>query len=76
MLSDTKHKSSHLVMNFETKAVAINEVSTRNEILSDSVEKLKLEVFNARRVVAQTESEKFELEKETLRLRRESKLHE
>jgi hypothetical protein len=60
-------------MNVETKAFAITEVSSRNEILNESLDKVKLELFNARRTMTQAEAEKFELEKEVLRLRRENK---
>ena len=63
-------------MNFETKAVAINEVSSRNEILNDSLEKVKVELLNARKLLSQVESEKFEMEKEILNLRREVKMGE
>lgn len=73
LITDSKHRSSHMVMNFETKAVAINEVSSRNEILNESLDKVKVELFNARRTLTQVENEKFELEKEILRLRREVK---
>lgn len=52
-----------MVMNFETKAVAINEVSSRNEILNESLDKVKVELFNTRKVLAQVESDKFDLEK-------------
>lgn len=49
-----------MAMNFETKSVAINEVSTRNEILSDSLDKVKLELFNARKNLSLVESEKLD----------------
>lgn len=65
-----------MAMNFETKSVAINEVSTRNEILSDSLDKVKLELFNARKNLSLVESEKLDQEKEILRLRREIKMTE
>lgn len=38
-------------MSFETKSVAINEVSNRNEILNESLDKVKLELFNTRKVL-------------------------
>jgi hypothetical protein len=60
-------------MGFETKSVAINEVSNRNEILNESLDKVKVELFNARRLLTQIENEKFDLEKEILILRREIK---
>ena len=50
-------------MSFETKNIAVEEVSSRNEILSGSIEKIKNELFNTRRNIAVIESEKFELEK-------------
>ena len=52
-------------MNFETKEVTINEVAQRNQILNESLEKFRLELFNARKTLSQVESEKFDLEKET-----------
>jgi hypothetical protein len=55
-----------MAMSFETKNIAVEEVSSRNEILSGSIEKIKNELFNTRRNIAVIESEKFELEKETL----------
>ncbi len=63
-------------MNFETKEVTINEVAQRNQILNESLEKFRLELFNARKTLSQVESEKFDLEKETLRLRRDNKTQE
>jgi hypothetical protein len=42
-------------------------------ILNDSIDKLKNELFNTRRNLSQMESEKFDLEKEVLNLRRELK---
>ena len=39
-------------MNFETKNIAINEVSARNDILNESVEKLRNELHNTRKTYA------------------------
>lgn len=52
LVKDTKHKSHHLVMNFETKNIAINEVSARNDILNESVEKLRNELHNTKKTYA------------------------
>ena len=73
LLQESKNRSTHIAMNVETKSFAIHEVSSRNEILNESLDKVKLELFNARRTLTQTESDKFDLEKEVLRLRREAK---
>jgi hypothetical protein len=42
-------------------------------ILNESIEKMKNELFNLRRSLSQVESEKFDLEKEVLNLRRDLK---
>ena len=44
-------------------------------ILSESIEKIKNELFNSRRALSQVESEKFDLEKEVLNLRRDLKTY-
>jgi hypothetical protein len=60
-------------MQVESKSLAIHEVSTRNDILSESLEKYKLELFNTRTVLARTENEKFDFEKENMRLKSDIK---
>jgi phage shock protein A len=60
-------------MGAETKIIAINEVSQRNDILNESIEKMRVELMNCRRNMSQVEGEKFDLEKEVLKLRRELK---
>ena len=42
-------------------------------ILNESIEKMKNELFNLRKSLSQVESEKFDLEKEVLNLRRDLK---
>lgn len=44
-------------------------------ILNDSIDKLKNELFNTRRNLSQMESEKFDLEKEVMNLRRDLKTY-
>jgi hypothetical protein len=44
-------------------------------ILSESIEKIKNELFNTRRTLSQAESEKFDLEKEVLNLRKDLKTY-
>ena len=66
MLQDTKYKSNHIVMQAESKTVAINEVSQRNDILNESLEKLKLELLNTRKNLSEVENQKFEMEKENI----------
>ncbi len=63
-------------MGVETKNVAFNEVSIRNDILADSLEKMRNELLNTRRNLSQIEAEKFDLEKELLKLRRDVKTFE
>ena len=63
----------HVNMGVETKNVAINEVSQRNDILTESIEKMRIELLNCRRNLSQAEAEKFDLEKDVLKLRREVK---
>lgn len=63
-------------MQAESKSLAINEVSTRNEILNDSLEKLKNELFNIKKVLNSVESEKFDLEKENMRMKKDIKKYE
>lgn len=63
-------------MGAETKIIAINEVSQRNDILNESIEKMRVELMNCRRNMSQVEGEKFDLEKEVLKLRREFKTFE
>ena len=60
-------------MQSESRAVAINEVSSRNEILNESLEKLKLELFNIRKQLSEVENEKFDAEKENLKMKKEFK---
>jgi hypothetical protein len=43
-------------MKAESRAVAINEVSSRNEILNESLDKMKLELFNIRKLLSQAEN--------------------
>jgi hypothetical protein len=66
----------HVNMGVETKNVAINEVSQRNDILTESIEKMRIELLNCRRNFSQAEAEKFDLEKDVLKLRREVKTFE
>jgi chromosome condensin MukBEF ATPase and DNA-binding subunit MukB len=63
-------------MGVETKNVAFNEVAIRNDILADSLEKMRNELLNTRRNLTQVEAEKFDLEKEILKLRRDVKTFE
>jgi phage shock protein A len=63
-------------MGVETKNVAINEVSQRNDILTESIDKMRNELLNCRWNLSQAEAEKFDLEKEVLKLRREVKTFE
>jgi hypothetical protein len=60
-------------MQSESKVLAMNEFSTRNEILSESIEKIKLELFNTRTALSKTENEKFDYEKENLKLKSDLK---
>ena len=60
-------------MQAESRAVAINEISTRNEILNESLEKYKLELFNTRTALSKCENERFDLEKENLKLKNDIK---
>ena len=76
MIQENKYKSTHIVMQAESRAVAINEVSSRNEILNDSLEKIKLELYNVRKQLTQVENEKFDIEKENLKIKKESKTFE
>jgi hypothetical protein len=66
----------HVSLGVETKNVALSEISQRNDILYESLEKMRVELQNCRRIMSQIEAEKFDLEKETLRLRREAKTME
>ncbi|CDW80040.1 UNKNOWN [Stylonychia lemnae] len=72
-LQEYKYKSTHIVMQAESRAVAINEVQSRNELLNDSLENVKNELLNTKRVLSQMENDKFELEKESLRIKRDIK---
>ena len=76
MLVEGRQRHMHVTMGVETKNIAISEVSHRNEILSESVDKMRNELLNCRRTLSQVEAEKFDLEKETLRLRRDAKTME
>ena len=49
-LQDAKQKSSHIVMQSESKQVAVKEVHSRNEILNESLEKLRAELMNQKRL--------------------------
>ena len=60
-------------MQAETRAVAVNEVSSRNEILNDSLDKVKTELLNTKRLLSAVESEKFDVEKENLRIKKDLK---
>jgi hypothetical protein len=60
-------------MQSESKVLAMNEFSTRNEILSESIEKIKLELFNTRTTLAKAENEKFDIEKENLKMKNDLK---
>eukprot|EP00347_Sterkiella_histriomuscorum_P010258 403376985 len=72
-LQDTKYKSNHIVLQAESKSMAVNEVHTRNEILHDSLDKFKTELLNQKRLYSQLESEHFDIEKENLRLKKDNK---
>lgn len=65
-----------MVLQSESKALAINEVSSRNDILNETLDKMKNEIFNLKKLMSSLEAEKFDLEKETLRLRKDLKKHE
>jgi precorrin-6x reductase len=71
-LVEVKHTQSRVMLGTGTKEIAIKEVSQQNLILNDSIDKLKNELFNIRRTLSQMESEKFDLEKEVLNVRREN----
>jgi hypothetical protein len=60
-------------MQSESKKVAVSEVSTRNEILNDSVEKLKLEILNIKKTLSKVENEKIDIEKEGFKLKGENR---
>ena len=51
-LSDQKYKSTHIVMQAESKSIAINEVSSRNDLLSDSLEKSKTEIMSLKKLLS------------------------
>ena len=76
MLAEGRQRQMQVSMGVETRNVAISEVSHRNDILSESVEKMRNELLNCRRNMSQVEAEKFELEKEVMRLRRDVKTFE
>lgn len=61
-------------MQSESKVLAINEIQTRNEILSESIDKIKLELFNTRTALAKAENERFDYEKENLKLKSDLKI--
>lgn len=76
MLVEGRQRQMHVNMGVETKNVAINEVSQRNDILTESIDKMRNELLNCRRNLSQAEAEKFDLEKDVLKLRREVKTFE
>lgn len=63
-------------MQTESKSVAVHEVNSRNEILSDSLEKIKNELLNTKKILSGTESERFDLEKENMRIKKDVKKYE
>jgi precorrin-6x reductase len=72
-LFEVKQTQSRVMFGTGTKEIAVKEVTQQNLILLDSIDKLKNELLNIRRNLSQMESEKFDLEKEVLNLRRELK---
>jgi chromosome segregation ATPase len=75
-LVEVKHTQSRVMLGTGTKEIAVKEVSQQNLILNDSIDKLKNELFNIRRTLSQMESEKFDLEKEVLDLRRDNQTYQ
>jgi chromosome segregation ATPase len=75
-LVEVKHTQSRVMLGTGTKEIAIKEVSQQNLILNDSIDKLKNELFNIRRTLSQMESEKFDLEKEVLNVRRDNQTYQ
>ena len=49
MLAEGRQRQMQVSMGVETRNVAISEVSHRNDILSESVEKMRNELLNCRR---------------------------
>lgn len=65
-----------MVLHSESKSIAISEVSSRNEILNESLEKMKNELFKLKKIMSSLEAEKFDIDKENMRLNKELKKHE
>ena len=65
-----------MLLTTETKEVAISEVSIRNDILSESLDKMRNELLSNRRTISQLESDKYDIENEAIRLKRELKVFE
>jgi len=75
-LKDSKYKSSHIVMQAESKTFAITQVSSRNDILNETLDKMKNEILNLKKLISSLEAEKFEIDKENTKMRKEAKTFE
>ena len=57
----------------ESKQMAANELESRNEILNDNLDKIKIELYSVKKSLSLMENEKFDLEKEIQRLKKDLK---
>ena len=53
--------------------MAANELESRNEILNDNLDKIKIELYSVKKSLSLMENEKFDLEKEIQRLKKDLK---
>ena len=75
-VKNSKYKSNHIVMEAESKSLAITQVNSRNDILNETLDKMKNEILNLKKLISSIEAEKFDLEKENTKLRKDSKAFE
>ena len=68
-----KTKTNHLALNSESKQMAVDEVESRNQILSDSLDKVKIELYGLKKTMSQMENEKMHLESECQKMKKEIK---
>lgn len=72
-LHKIQNKSSHLIMKSESKQMVANELEDRNRILADNLDKVKVELYSLKTSYSSLENDKYDLEKEVEKLRKDLK---
>ena len=72
-LHKIQNKSSHLIMKSESKQMVANELEDRNRILADNLDKVKVELYSLKTSFSSLENDKYDLEKEVEKLRKDLK---